>query len=491
MTAPLPVPPYNKRPVGAFRVPTPGALTREGNAVDADWLSRELGAIERTLAPWAQFGANFVTPLMFGGKPGGPDCSAAMRRALATGYPLDLLGLDWYCNNVEGSENDQTVYSSSGMARVFKNANGDLWLAEGRDAHFTNIGFRGDAASPVYTGNNLVITGDSPVLTGCGSRYAYARALKATGNRVQVYGSGDIWQTADTTASSYDIEIGVSGTATLYHQLIGIVSSQGATDGDGGILLTDCGSQVIVGGQFGKYTVAAGTGPSGVNAGELVGSRILGPISIGVSNGSVRGVALGTATTVTFETGTTGLWIDAAVEAAGGGAWTNNGNANNVMIRQVSSGSTVAFKYGDDASAATMTVTPTSTPMFRFPVLRTDNNYGLLLRNQADNADAGSLVASTSDNVALSSLSSGKTLVLAATTGGVVTSTINGVEKLRVNANGAYPGGTTSFITQGSGTPEGNVTAPVGSLYLRTDGGAGTSLYVKESGSGTTGWVGK
>lgn len=43
----------------------------------------------------------------------------------------------------------------------------------------------------------------------------------------------------------------------------------------------------------------------------------------------------------------------------------------------------------------------------------------------------------------------------------------------------------------GLGTPEGSVTAPVGSLYSRTDGGAGTSLYVKESGSGNTGWVGK
>jgi hypothetical protein len=35
------------------------------------------------------------------------------------------------------------------------------------------------------------------------------------------------------------------------------------------------------------------------------------------------------------------------------------------------------------------------------------------------------------------------------------------------------------------------VTAAIGSLYSRTDGGAGTSLYVKESGAGNTGWVAK
>lgn len=46
-------------------------------------------------------------------------------------------------------------------------------------------------------------------------------------------------------------------------------------------------------------------------------------------------------------------------------------------------------------------------------------------------------------------------------------------------------------ITAGSGTPEGAVTAPVGSLFLRSDGGAGTSLYVKESGTGNTGWAAK
>jgi len=41
----------------------------------------------------------------------------------------------------------------------------------------------------------------------------------------------------------------------------------------------------------------------------------------------------------------------------------------------------------------------------------------------------------------------------------------------------------------GAGSPEGVVTAPVGSIYSRTDGGAGTSLYVKESGVGNTGWL--
>lgn len=45
--------------------------------------------------------------------------------------------------------------------------------------------------------------------------------------------------------------------------------------------------------------------------------------------------------------------------------------------------------------------------------------------------------------------------------------------------------------TAGAGTPEGSITATIGSLYTRTDGGANTTLYVKESGTGNTGWVAK
>lgn len=43
----------------------------------------------------------------------------------------------------------------------------------------------------------------------------------------------------------------------------------------------------------------------------------------------------------------------------------------------------------------------------------------------------------------------------------------------------------------GTGSPEGVVSAPVGSTYRRSNGGAGTSFYVKESGTGNTGWVAK
>jgi len=46
-------------------------------------------------------------------------------------------------------------------------------------------------------------------------------------------------------------------------------------------------------------------------------------------------------------------------------------------------------------------------------------------------------------------------------------------------------------VLSDAGTPEAAVTARIGSLFLRRDGGAGTTLYVKESTTGNTGWIGK
>lgn len=54
-----------------------------------------------------------------------------------------------------------------------------------------------------------------------------------------------------------------------------------------------------------------------------------------------------------------------------------------------------------------------------------------------------------------------------------------------------HTGSNALYIRNGTGTPEGSYTAPVGSLFLRTDGGTGTTLYVKETGTGNTGWVAK
>lgn len=46
-----------------------------------------------------------------------------------------------------------------------------------------------------------------------------------------------------------------------------------------------------------------------------------------------------------------------------------------------------------------------------------------------------------------------------------------------------------AYLRVGEGSPAGVVIANIGTLFLRTDGGASTTLYVKEADNGAaTGW---
>lgn len=113
---------------------------------------------------------------------------------------------------------------------------------------------------------------------------------------------------------------------------------------------------------------------------------------------------------------------------------------------------------------------------------------GMRVDANSRNTDIVSLDASGNGNVRIRTGTTETTQLNVDPTGNVTVSTQNLV--VATAGKGiTLPGGIT--WTSGSGSPEGVVTAPVGSLYSRSDGGLLTSLYVKESGSGNTGWVGK
>ena len=64
----------------------------------------------------------------------------------------------------------------------------------------------------------------------------------------------------------------------------------------------------------------------------------------------------------------------------------------------------------------------------------------------------------------------------------------NNVVELGTNPSSLTLGGAVT-ITTGSVTPNGNVTANIGSLYLRTASNAEGNLYIKTSTTGNTGWT--
>ena len=68
------------------------------------------------------------------------------------------------------------------------------------------------------------------------------------------------------------------------------------------------------------------------------------------------------------------------------------------------------------------------------------------------------------------------------------TCTATGVEVTGAVNTDSITLGTVEILT-GAGAP--NVAAPVGSMYLRTDGGGDSTLYIKETGTDSSGWVAK
>lgn len=113
---------------------------------------------------------------------------------------------------------------------------------------------------------------------------------------------------------------------------------------------------------------------------------------------------------------------------------------------------------------------------------------------------AGINITNTCQRVTLSGifLRSGVGITVGATIADLTITNVqhDGSSGTKLNANGQWykTGGNTGHGTQwqgGTGSPEGVVTAVVGSTAMRSDGGAGTTSYVKESGTGNTGWVAK
>lgn len=158
-------------------------------------------------------------------------------------------------------------------------------------------------------------------------------------------------------------------------------------------------------------------------------------------------------------------------------------------------------------SLPTISATPSTTtevPVgFEITLINRNSTYRMIIDPAASQSIIG-LETSSAGRIQSGADGSSITLV-AATSGGAwqVKSFHGAWYDLDGTINNAHrhPGnhlflGTIGFssgagIASGTGTPEGVVTAPVGWLFLRSDGGAATTLYVKESGTGNTGWVAK
>ena len=221
----------------------------------------------------------YVTDFTNADPTGTSDSSTAFQNAINTGKTVVVSDGTYKVNNLTMSTLQQQIVGL-GKALLVKNANGPILTISGVAVTITNIQFRGDAAAPLFTGDNVVITSNSVSLVNCGSRWAYGRAVKCTGSQLNIDGSNDIYQTTDATATGYDIEAGDGTNTCFYTKIIGINSTQST----GGVWLRAPGVAAIIGCQFGKLNIDPGSGPAGSH-GPLVSScRLNGKTTIGVSS---------------------------------------------------------------------------------------------------------------------------------------------------------------------------------------------------------------
>ncbi len=280
------------------------------------------------------------------------NATTTLQAAIDTGKTVEFPEGTYQVVGLTMSTNGQRLVAL-GNVNLQKRANGVILSSSANNIELNGITFRGDAASPTFTGDNISLTGNSPRIINCGSLWASGRALKATGGNVVIHGSNPIWQTTDATASGYDIEVGVSGTASLYHEIHGYYSGQST----GGILFVDCGSQTIIGGEFGKLNISSGTSPSGVNGGKYVGARIVGNVTVGISNAVFTGNQFSNIT-FTIAAGVTGVTVDTSNVFAAGSTVTNNGSVSNIIQLDGGVGGQTAIKYGGSTSLAVVGYDP-------------------------------------------------------------------------------------------------------------------------------------
>lgn len=288
-----------------------------------------------------------VYPGHFGAKGDGTtDDTAALQAAIDTGFDLIFPSGNYRAVGLVLDNNQQRLFGV-GAVRVTKNGNGVVFSGGGDDVRIEGITVRGDvdgALSAGYTGDNISMTGQRFQFVRGGSMWTPGRPIKATGGATLIVDPIDPIATSDTSGNGYDIELGVSGTATLYHR----ISNWYAGSFNGGLLLIDTGSHFVNNSLFGKLTIQAGTKPSGVNGGNTVACRIGRDITVEQSSTVITGCTPSSANcNVTFAADTSGcMWIGNTNPAS----ITNNGNANNHIQREVSAGSTSDVKFGDDAS---------------------------------------------------------------------------------------------------------------------------------------------
>jgi len=351
---------------------------------------------------WKRVYSGAVNVEWFGAdRTGVTSSTSAIQAAINTGLDIEFPPGFYRASNLVQTADNQRFTCTGGIARIEKNAHGVIFASSGSYVKMQNIEFRGESSTPTYTGHNATFSGNYVTLNHCGSYNAYACAVKATGASFTINGSCSIYNTTAGVDSAgdtnYDIEIGVYNTATLYHKIIGINSTQRK----GGYKFIDTGAALVLGCEFGKLFFDYGAGAAGGGSGMVIGNRIHGTTVCNQSNGRFTGNLWAQASKIEFGLNTSQIVLDLSNNIASVTLVSNLGNANNVIERESSLGSYNALRTGDDSSTHIVTK-DTDAGITWFPgIVRLPNNNGLALADYSDGAYTGQVNMTTSNNLSI------------------------------------------------------------------------------------------
>ena len=429
------------------------ATERYGNVIssaDISFLQAGTGAVTRTAQAKMR---ETVSVKDFGAVGDGvTNDTAAIQAAINTGLDIVFPAGNYRASGLTQSTNLQR-FSALGHVNIIKNNNGVLFTSSGNYVQLEGIQFVGTG----FTGDNVNMSGQGVRLINCASYGTPGRPLKITGSGAQIWGTCNIYATTDSTANGYDIELGVSGTATIYHQLFGVYTSQSS----GGILLIDTGSHWIMGGQSGKLTIQAGTSPAGTNGGMTHGARILGNVSVGISNSIFSGNHFSTVT-ITFEAGTSQHTLDVSNNTVGA-TIVNNGNVNSIIMRATGTGASGAMEVGFGPSSWTGAWKYLPNGDAYAPGNIYLNNNKLVRQLDSGGADRILIGMVSSDDVFIGSNISSKFSMISSGTGGVYQN-VGGSNTTRATTTAFDPGANNVFRLGSAGVRWSEVFAVNGTI---------------------------
>ena len=237
--------------------------------------------------------------------------------------------------------------------------------------------------------------------------------------------------------------------------------------------------------------------------GQNIGTNYKGILNLNTLNGNLtttlQAVTDGDGNSSPLQLSTTGVTINSALIVNNSVEGTTSGRMNiisqyDLAIQTGNSASGIGGLFvggAGQAASARLHVKGDGTN----PIFRLDNNSGTQV---ASVTNAGLMTANGFQSIAYNEsfqrvgFNNGANFNILSYMRSSAAGVIILLDNSEANFSRLHFGGTAKpAVCQGSGTPEGAVTAPIGSIFMRSDGGAGTSFYVKESGTGNTGWVAK